>query len=230
VLPRAAEQWATIGLLCGLVFQVYAIVWGTPYSSHSSSANLLPLLATQVWVQSLTGVQFARSVASDASYIGVTLGVVVVAAVLALALRQRDRGVQLLAVVSVLTGTLLFLFETWYRGPTLYGTRYAAVPVLLLLSALIASLSSPALGARYRNVLVVACCLVLAPGWVLGFRFDNARAAGPQWGQQIEVAARTCARSHAYAAVIPITPPPWTIRLACWVVRPGARADPRSPP
>jgi hypothetical protein len=229
-LPRVAEQWATTGLVSGLVFQVYPIVWGTSLPSHSSSANLLPLLATQVWVQSLTGVQFARAVGSDASYVGVTLGFVVVVAVLALAWRQRDRGVRLLALAGVLTGTVLFLVETWFRGPTLYGTRYAAVPVLLLLSVLIASLSSPGVATRYRTAFVLVCCLVLAPGWVLGFRFANARAAGPQWGEQIEVAAHTCARSHVYAAVVPITPPPWTMRLACWALRPAARADPRSSP
>jgi hypothetical protein len=229
-LPKVSEQWATMGLVSGLVFQVYPIVWGTPFSTHSSSANLLPLLATQVWVQSLTGAQFARSVASDASYIGVTLGVVVVVAVFAVAVRQRDRGVQLLALAGVVTGTVLFLFETWYRA-AIYGSRYAAVPVLLLLSALIAVLGSPRFTPRYRNVFVLLCCLVLVPGWILGFRADNARAAGPQWGEQIQLAARTCARSHERAAVIAITPAPWTTQLACWALRPGAvRADPRSSP
>jgi hypothetical protein len=226
-LPRVAEQWATIGLVSGLVFQVYPIVWGTPLSTHSSGADLLPLLATQVWVQSLGGVQLAHSVASDASYVGVTLGVVVVAGTVALAYRQRDRGVQLLALACVVIGTPMFLFEAWYRA-AIYGSRYAAVPVLLLLSALLAAVSSSGFTSRYRNLFVAVCCLVLVPGWVLGFRSVNARSAGPQWGQQIEMAARRCARPHVLAAVVPITPPPWTIRLDCWALRPAARADPRS--
>ncbi len=213
-LPRLAEHWASVGLLAGLAFQVYPIVTGTPAPTHSSAANLFPLLTTQVWVESLTGVQFANAVATDASYVGETLGVVVVVCVIAIAFGQRDRGVRALAVTSLLVGTLMFVFEAWYRGPELYGPRYAAVPVLLLLSALIAAVSSPSLTTRYRTAFVIVCFLALVPGWVLGFRFDNARSAGPLWGQQVQVATRSCARSEMKTVVVTITPG-WVMRVPC---------------
>jgi hypothetical protein len=102
------------------------------------------------------------------------------------------------------------------------GPRYAIMPVLLLVSAVLVQLD---LGpARERPRVQIACSAgflaLLVAGAVTSFSVADREARGtPSWPSALAAARQSCAPPQAPTATIPISPPGWTTTLPCSEVR-----------
>lgn len=221
-LPRIREQAATIGYFAGLSLELLAMTLGGANSVDQHSwGGVFELLSIRVWLGALFGPHPTDWLIAHAWTVSMMLGVLVIAVVVVLAMAQPNKGVRLLAVFAIGIGAFLFVAQVWIRGVApimlhvgvITGSRYAAAPILLVLSVAIASVS------RFRGWggkgALVACCLVLALGWALGFRAENARSSGPNWEHQVSIALARCLKSGHTSETVAIDPPGWTVNIPC---------------
>ena len=102
------------------------------------------------------------------------------------------------------------------------GPRYAIMPVLLLVGAVLVQLD---LGpARERPRVQIACSAgflaLLVAGAVTSFSVADRAARGiPSWPSALAAARQSCMPPRAPTATIPISPPGWTTTLPCSDVR-----------
>ena len=227
-LPRLREQAAAVGLITGLALQLPAIITAPSGGSvypHSTS-HIASLFLLRVATGSLAGVAGVNALVAHASTIGIVLGIVLLVATGGLVVVCRSLQVRLFAAAALYACVVLFAFELWYRGaglwmngePAIYGGRYAAVPLLLLLSLLVmlagrwASRGKLALG----TVLLAAC---LVPAWAIDFQTANWRAAGPDWPADVAAARAQCPSSGLGTIRIPTAPAGWSVLVPCALLR-----------
>lgn len=137
----------------------------------------------------------------------------------------RCRAFVVLAVGTGLVFTALTSAFAW-GGPgqldtvtAEHGARYATLPILLLVAALIVAADSYAYRSwpRRRAVVVVAALVaVLAASWVTDFRYPVRRYAGPAsaWATTTDVWLRYCQRTPSGSITVTFTDWWGTARLA----------------
>jgi hypothetical protein len=113
----------------------------------------------------------------------------------------------------------------WIRGaapimtnaPVQTGSRYAAVPVLLVLSAFIVEADRFRLRGRElrANVGILFCCLLFVPCWVVDLRTPNGRSAGPSWSSQVSKATAACSEKHGLIHSLSTSPSGWITPIPC---------------
>ena len=219
VLRRPRELAAVAGLAAGLVFQSVVVLRTT--SGHSYPATGLSHVpadfAVRVGLGWLTGRRGTAALLSWDRPVTDVLGLVVLAGVLAAALKLGSRRVRALTVAAGALAPLCFAIPVWLRGaaPLMsagtsdftigFAGRYAATPILMVLSVVLALVGHLSAGrstsrprpphAVYRPLwAATAVCALLLPAWVADFRDRNARMDGPTWQSQLGAADAQCRR------------------------------------
>ena len=248
VLRPLREHAATAGLVVGLVYQgVARLVSGgksfTPAALHGIGQDS----AERAGLSSFAGMRAADWLMSHSATAAVALGAVIACAIVAAGLTARDQGVRSFTVAATVFSVVCFVVPIWLRGVSALletsalaeGSRYQAVPLLLLISIVMVvaghlarprpaeaplsppghTVAGPARLARRpgRNgtAVVVACAVLFLPTWVADFRDANLRSEGPAWPVQVSRAVASCRDSHTRTATVRIDPPGWQAVLVC---------------
>ncbi|HEY6729948.1 MAG TPA: hypothetical protein VI039_02870 [Solirubrobacterales bacterium] len=172
------------------------------------------------------------------------LTVLTLAFVVALAagLWRTTPSVRWLAGLAIPIAVAMFLFSIYQRAvatPMLWlpdvwndsAGRYAVVPVMLLLSVILAMVDRSWRGRGWGDrrawaglavvTIVLASALVSLPA-------RNLAARGtPPWSVSLEDAEQTCAADPESSTVFPISPPGFAFELPCSTVLASSDADPR---
>lgn len=231
------QHTAALGSLVALGYQLLARIGGAGSApSQRTTAGLWHTLAVRVGLGLVAGARGTDWINNRSQTVAVVLGACVLGAVVVLAVLARQALV--FTLVALVYGLVCFVVPVWARGvslvmaqsPTSTGSRYAAVPLLAIGSALFVIASrwpQPHARARPltlgrvrapRNVLpAVVLAAVLAPWWVADFRDANARTTGPQWPAQVKAAAPLCLAHPSEQFTVHIDPAPWFTDLPCSV-------------
>jgi hypothetical protein len=241
----ALRHWrdnsASVGLVLGLIYQL-AVVLGANGERTFSRTGLTSVPAAFVarvglgWLTGLRGtdaiVRWDRPVAEVAG------GAIFLAVVVA-GLKLGDRRARAFTVTVAVLAPLCFAVPVWLRGagPYMqtaksvgYAGRYAATPILMLISAVLvlaghlsaqpakrAHLRGRGRGGRYATLGAIALCAVLlVPGWATDFRDHNGRTRGPAWESRLPVALAQCRTKPGPRLVaVMIDPPVDHVVLSC---------------
>jgi hypothetical protein len=229
----------------GLAIQVAGLLLGP--SSRPLSPNPVPVatgIVLRVVPSALIGEEWLGANPHHASWLAWTavawllFAVAVIAAV-----RRWTRPIWPLALVAGLHCIGLYALPVMLQGLAI--ARYAAAPVMLLVTALVAALQPAGEPARHAAgeptpqpagesasvrwlsrprpglVPLYALAALLAIVWVVNLRVvDNTRGDGPRWSDQLRQARAACAGAPAGARIaLPIPPredtPPWQADLPC---------------
>lgn len=154
-------------------------------------------------------------------------------AVLALAIgfRRAAPGARLLAAVALPTSLLMFVASLYQRAvgtPMLWpegmfngsGSRYAIVPMLLLVSAGLVLLESAqrrrARGPRQLPWPSMAAVALLCASIVVSFWARDLNTRGtPPWDAALDHAAQVCLAEGGESTAVPTSPTPFGIQIAC---------------
>jgi hypothetical protein len=234
------EHAATMGLLAGLAYQVVGRVGvrETPLTPTTFS-YMGRDLTVRVGLGLVAGSRGTTWLADHSATVAMVVGVAVLCTVVAIG--AAVKGARLFTTMAAAFAITCFVIPVWLRGvsvimadsPVSTGSRYGAVPLLLLGSALF--VAAARLGprsrsrrrgghhmglARGRQRLAAALLLVIfVPSWTADFRDANARSAGPDWPAEVAADGATC-RSGATASVkLNIDPPPWFTVVPCRLFR-----------
>ncbi|HTW06166.1 MAG TPA: hypothetical protein VME46_01560 [Acidimicrobiales bacterium] len=228
------DQAPTVGLCGGLLYQIGVIATSGP-SSTLGQAKLSGLggsYAVRAGFAMLGGERLTDWLAAHANALTVLLGGAMVVATLVAGLLGRSPRRRVFVASAVIFSIVCYVVPVWARGvgPAMgaghvqVASRYEAVPLLLLLAALLVVADSlvasvPAPGPRLAAP-AVALALLL-PGWVIDFHDVNQRSGGPSWSAQVTRGAAMCAadRRKANAAgqsvALAIDPAGWTAVVPC---------------
>ncbi len=131
-----------------------------------------------------------------------------------------------LAIMAAVQGLALFALPVMLPGVS--TRRYAAVPAMLTVTALVSTLQpaeAEASANRYRAAPLAALAVLLGIVGIVNLRADGPRAHGPGWSDELQRARVACA-DIAATAQIPIPPvrpstegPPWLAALPCTYVQ-----------
>ena len=223
VLRRPREQAASIGLVGGLALQLAVVLGakgGHPFRA-TGLASVPSAFAARVGLGWLTGRRGTTAVLgwdrSVAELAGAALFVIVVIA----GLRFGSARLRALTVAVAVLAPLCFAVPVWLRGvaplmnmhaATGFASRYAATPILMVLSVVLALAGHRLSGQprrQYQPVwAVAAACALVVPGWVTDFRDGNLRMAGPTWSGQLTAATGQCRRWNSNGlASLGVAPP-----------------------
>jgi hypothetical protein len=177
------------------------------------------------------------------------LGGAIFLAVVAAGLKLGDRRARAFTLAVAVLAPLCFAVPVWLRGsgPYMqtaksvgYAGRYAATPMLMLISALLVLAghlsAQPAKGAHrwrgnpgahYATLGAVAlCCVLLVPGWATDFRDRNGRTKGPAWESRLPLALALCrANPELRLVAVVIDPPVDHVVLTCRALVQRAAGD-----
>jgi hypothetical protein len=258
-LREPREQAASGGLVLGLLYQAVVILpsGAKALSSPGGLHDIGESFAVRVGLGMVGGVKGTDWLVGQARDPSIAIGFVVIGVVVLAGWYARSVRVRMFTLVAVAYSVICFFVPVWLRdvatvvqiGSVRIAGRYQAVPVLLLLSAVLAladyfARERPAAGFRYtawstrttpavprRAVVAVAVCAVLfLPSWVADFRGPNLRSAGPPWATEVAQAAAVCRRGGVATATLSIDPPHWTVILPCRVVAPSSARLKSAPP
>lgn len=152
--------------------------------------------------------------------IGLTVMVALYLAVLA----YRARSGRLFLLVAVATSVGMFTASLYERGITLtllwpvgmenfLGARYAIVPCLLLISAVLVLLDRLVGQSRIWRGAAVATAAVLLLALVTSFQ--TAERRGPPWDDALRAAAAECRRGSPEVGIVYVTPEGMTMGIPC---------------
>jgi hypothetical protein len=124
---------------------------------------------------------------------------------------------------------MIFSVEVWARGVVRVmtgatvdlGSRYTAVPLLLLMSIVLAVASQwKPDNAHMRDVAgPLLCVLLLVPIWLVDFDQPNERSQGPTWTTEVSRASLVCRESRIADVPLRIAPTGWVVVVPCRVLR-----------
>lgn len=238
---RAREQAASIGLVVGAAYQAVARIGVKerpflPGSLHGLGRDF----AVRIGLGLVAGNRATWWLASRHIWLAALAGAVIFCLVVGVGLSLRET--RAFTVVATALCIVLFAFPVWLRNASIAmlnsslatGSRYAAVPLLVLASVLFVVASGlikarrpgrpgtpgpgGALARRGANNPVVVGGLLLVvflPTWAADFRDTNARTFGPSWPAQVKAAAARCHDPGASLERINVDPPGWFTALPC---------------
>ncbi len=164
---------------------------------------------------------------------------------LGLGARNASRGSRYVATIAILTSLCMFVVSLYERavGPAMLwpggvhnanGGRYSIVPALLLVSAALVLVDGSRRGNREPRgiswaIATPVTILLVALGTSFYVRSITVRGT-PSWTTALEDAATACATEGNPAAVIPVSPPGFTMTLPCDRISSFRRAEPAAGP
>jgi len=221
------ENLVVIGFFGGLLYQLAALLNAGYQSStaHGTLHELGDLFALRVGLGSFTGTRLTNLIITSRHAAYVAAGIFVIVLVGLAAGFQRDRSVKLLVWVALVFACLTFVVPVWVRGaaPVMtnttvnFGSRYVAVPVLLVLSAFIVEADGMRWrrGVRHLNVGVLLCLVLLVPCWIVDLRTPNERSVAVSWSTEVLRATSACHRTHAMSESLITSPTGWATPVPC---------------
>ncbi len=220
-LRETKEQAATVGLVLGLLYQAVVILpsGAKALSSPGGLHDIGQSFAVRVGLGVVGGVKGTDWLAVHGRQLSIALGIVAIGAVLLFGLWARSARVRLFVLVATVYSAICFVVPVWLRdvaGALQAGTvriagRYQAIPVLLLMSAVLVLADyfaregaafaypwwrarSPAVPSRRALAAVAVCTVLFLPSWVADFRaLINVRAGHlgrPRWPRRPPHAAK----------------------------------------
>lgn len=149
---------------------------------------------------------------------------------LAIGASRSTPGARYIAAIAIPTSLAMFVVSLYQRAvgtPMLWpegmhngtGSRYAIVPVLLVVSAAVVLLDGAARRNATRRRLspsTAATCAVLLIALATSFWARNIAVRGaPPWDDALKAAAVTCAREGVAEVAVPTSPPGFGMQLSC---------------
>lgn len=149
---------------------------------------------------------------------------------LAFGLRRSPPGARYIAAIAIPTSLAMFVVSLYQRAvgtPMLWpegiyngtGSRYAIVPVLLVVSAAVVLVDGTVrLSVRPRRLSpsATATCAILLIALATSFwARDLAVRGAPPWDDALKAAAVTCAREGVAEVAVPTSPPGFGMQLGC---------------
>ena len=199
-------------------------------STYSWTWNILTNFLQRVVDGAVLGVELGGSFWGDWGWpflIAITAAVTI----LLIALMLRAPSGRLFAAIAVATSVVMFLGSSYSRavgdamawGAGVHnelGGRYAVVPALLLLSAVLALIDSNLRSSRSRPftaAVTAATVAVMLVAIVTSFdtQGDAIDRGGPPWRESIDVAAAQCEAQGLTEAQVPTTPEGWAVIISC---------------
>jgi hypothetical protein len=247
---EAKEQAATGGLVLGLLYQAVVILpSGAKVTSPGGFHDVGASFAIRVGSGIFGGVRGTDWLVAHARDASIVLGIVAVVAIVLTGVCARSVRIRWFTLVAASYSVVGFVVPVWLRdvatvmdvGTVRIAGRYQAVPLLLLMSAVLvladyftrdgvsvslgfstwAARPSPATPTRAPAmsmsavVATAVCAALFLPSWVADFRGPNQRSAGPTWTAQVARAVDHCRRGGNATASLSIDPPYWTVVLPC---------------
>ena len=197
ILRQPKEQAAGGGLVLGLVYQA-AVILPSGAKAVSSPGGLHDIgqsFALRVGLGMVGGVKGTDWLVRQGRGLSTVLGCTAIGVVILIALYARSPRVRLFTLVASAYSAVCFVVPVWLRDVATVvqlntvgiAGRYQAVPVLLLMSAVLVLADYFALGATaFRHsmgrsrapapmsgrmaVVVVICAALFVPSWVADFR------------------------------------------------------------
>jgi hypothetical protein len=234
------DHSAAVGLALGLAYQLVVVVGA--HAEHSFSRTGLsaipPAFGARVGLGWLTGLRGTDTIVGWSRPTAEVLGGLVFVALIVGGLKLGDlRGRAFTVSVAVLA-PLCFAVPVWLRGagPYMqtaksvgYAGRYAATPMLMLISAVLVLAGHLSAGPGQRAAAwgaIALCCALLAPAWVTDFRDRNGRSDGPTWQSQVPVALAQCRANPGLRLVrLTIDPPVDHVVMSCRALAQRAAGD-----
>jgi hypothetical protein len=228
VVRRWLDRLPALLFTAGLAVQVL-ILLTRPNSSPPPGGSLGELLETYrilVTTPAVFGFAFADALRPWAGG-GVAVAAVVVWVAVVLAALRPGRRHRLTAVLLAAMSLVAFGVGVYGRnaapsvlaafadGVRPASTRFALVPIMLLLSALALALAVDGRAERWQHVQLGACAfLLLVAG--MDFFLRNDRTNGPAWSAEIAEAVREC-REGAQDVKLQTAPgvPSWQVDVSC---------------
>ncbi len=179
----------------------------------------------RVALQSLAGKSGTESLYGAWGYGAVVAAVALLVAALGLAVARRGTAAWL-AVTAAAASVLFYALTSlagwapaWLPQPSglflFVYARYTVLPILLLLTLLLAALTACPAG-LVRRVASIVVVVGLAVPMVVDFRVANVRMTGPAWSTELSKARATCAARPPRGPVqIAISPRPWVTTFRC---------------
>ncbi|MGE5831078.1 MAG: hypothetical protein ACM30G_22340 [Micromonosporaceae bacterium] len=206
----------------GLAIQIAGLLLGS--SSRPLSPNPVPVVTgvvLRVVPSTLIGEQWLGADPHHARWLALTaLAWLLLAVAILAAVRRWTRPIWPLALIAGLHCVGLYALPVMLEGLAI--PRYAAAPVMLLVTALVAALQPAPEVARQPTVAPLhVLTALLALVWLANLRVvDNTRGEGPRWSDQLRQARVACAGAPAGTRIaLPIPPrddtPPWRANLPC---------------
>ncbi len=231
VLRDWREHASTMGFVVGAVVQaVGSLSSGPVYFSHGPVASIAKQFSIRVGLGWLGGWRVTNAIWRQDSALAALVGAVLLSATIVLCVAHRDKRVRVFAAFAVTLSVVIFVVPIFLRWSGALenpadslgelGSRYSAVPVLLLLALLGVGMDAATRDRRSRRGGVVLVALLLVPIWVLDFRYFNGRTGGPMWDEQVRAATAAC-ESPAGTATLQISPHPLTASISCSDLRMG---------
>jgi hypothetical protein len=227
VLRRGRDQLVTLGFVSGLAVQfVVRLSSVQPAFGHAPLPSLVKQFGIRVGFGWFGGRRLTDDLTMHHADLTAVIGLLVLAVLLVVALRWGDRATALLATVGAILVGLLFLVPVYLRWTAAMvvpypaveaGSRFAAVPILIIVSVLVIGVDRATRGLRSRRGLAIVLLVALLPAWVLDFRFANGRSDGPEWSAQVARAPAACRSAHGSDVTLQISPPgtAWTVQVPC---------------
>ena len=234
------RAWLLPGvILAGLAVQLALRDQGTTFFGNSHDAPIVRIFAERVTSSLLVGDRYLKDVfggRTDSPFAWASLAVVALAVAAGL-WRLRGRRAWLLGGGTLLS-VVYFLIPVESRGTRglfpshpwlLASTRYLYLPVLFLLTGLLAAVDRRARGQRRRlPALEVAVLAFVVATMVAGYRAPHRSSGQPRWRPMLAQARRACAarrplpaitlygKGSKLTAVVPIDPPVgWYVPVPC---------------
>jgi hypothetical protein len=217
------QHLVTLCLAGGLLVQLAVIMTADAARELPASAAGTTVVAWFVWYVLVVAVFGERLLPEglDPVALGLVLGAGLVwLGVLVLAWRRRWDHRVVLALLAAGVGGLLYVTPVVAAGT--HTPRYAVAPVLLFTVALFAILDAlpPRLESSLQGIATMAIVLAVATAWTSSYLFANQRTSGVSWSDELASAQVRCAEAEPLDEVeIPITPPGWTMVVACIELR-----------
>jgi hypothetical protein len=214
------REWVVLGALTGgLAVQVVADRVTAPGPVAPSSVGDLPAeLGMRVFGSVAFGERWLSRLWMHWSLGAVVLAIAVISVPVIIGARRAMRPQVRLAVLASAAAVVMFVVPVWIRGTsgmrlgadfTNGGSRYAVVPVLLVITAVLAiadhhRLVTAGLAAHGTVVILTSFALV------------GPRSVGPTWPGSLDAARAACAVRGTAVAVVPVSPGgEWTITVPC---------------
>lgn len=228
-LRRRAGDWALFGAFTvAAAIQLHVVSGaGRQVVAAMSPAQLLELYAARVGYLSVMGLEPAVRFASRTA---AALVVAALAVSLAPGLLRRHQArplvvACLMASVGLYVAAMLFMpMDPLFTDDTGfmpgYALRYGVAPMLLLLTAVIASCAALADARRLARAVVAPEAAVLTCLYVVGFVFafrTPAETSVDPWRDQVATASDAC-RAGAERGILYVDPFAWAMELPCDVL------------
>lgn len=191
------------------------------------TGNILTALLQRVVDGSVLGLELAGSTWVDWGWPFLIAIVVAVATYLAVMLFRVSSG-RFVAALAIATSVVMFLVSSYTRalGDVMvwrdgvynnFGGRYAIVPTLLLVSAILVLLDSHYRSSRGRRpVLAIGIAAVLLASLITSFDVRGVIGrGGPKWDESLRAATARCEANDLAEAPAYIAPEGWAVAVSC---------------